>query len=475
MGVRSTLRRLGRAALAGVAVLAMLAPAVTPALAADPVLPRPTATVRFLEGISFSGTVTLPGTVPRLEIVVDIEGSTASFVADVSRSARIGTVDLEYVLATPGGAIMPGTDLSARFRATLEDGSSIDGPGVSVRYEDTRYNWRSLSGEVVTVHWVEGGTAFGRRALRIAEAAVAEVAALLGVIETDPIDFYIYADREAFYNVLGPAFRENVGGVALPEIRTLLANIGPDAIDDPWVGVVIPHELTHLVFDTAIRNPYHDPPRWLNEGLAVYLSESYGPGDRGLVEDAIATRRLMPLRALVGQFPTTEEQFRLAYAESVSAVDVLVRRYGEAAMVRLVRSYADGVTDDEAFRAALGTDVAGFEAAWLDAIAAPEPTAFGPLDAPPGPFPSDWLSSAPAPGEIPGDTEPPGPTASASPGTPEAPGGSDGAGLLSGLVAAALVLAGVAVWLARRNRIAARPAADAGSSADAGVRDEGSP
>ena len=31
-----------------------------------------------------------------------------------------------------------------------------------------------------------------------------------------------------------------------------LANIAPDAVDDPWVRIVIPHELTHLVFDTAV-------------------------------------------------------------------------------------------------------------------------------------------------------------------------------------------------------------------------------
>jgi hypothetical protein len=39
---------------------------------------------------------------------------------------------------------------------------------------------------------------------------------------------------------------------------------------------VVPHELVHLVFDTAVKNPYHFPPRWLNEGLAVYLSEGNG-------------------------------------------------------------------------------------------------------------------------------------------------------------------------------------------------------
>ena len=38
------------------------------------------------------------------------------------------------------------------------------------------------------------------------------------------------------------------------------------------------------MFDTAVDNPYHFPPRWLNEGLAVYLSVGYDTSDRSAVE-----------------------------------------------------------------------------------------------------------------------------------------------------------------------------------------------
>ncbi len=93
----------------------------------------------------------------------------------------------------------------------------------------------------------------------------------------------------------------------------------------------------------------------------------------------------MPLRALGGQFPTTADRFYLAYAESVSAVAFLVREHGEEALVSLINSYADGVTDDEAFLAAVGLDVAGFERAWLDDLGADVPTQHGPQPAPAGP------------------------------------------------------------------------------------------
>ncbi|MEA2607958.1 MAG: hypothetical protein QOJ75_201, partial [Chloroflexota bacterium] len=286
-----------------------------------------------------------------------------------------------------------------------------EGPLASVRYEDTRFAWKTLTGTYVTVHWAQGDDAFGRRALQIGDKAVADTSRLLGVTETSPIDFYIYPDTKSFYDVLGPAARENVGGVAFPDIRTLLANIGPDAVNDAWVGTVIPHELTHLVFGTAVDNPYHAPPHWFNEGLAVYLSQGYVSGDRSQVANAVGDGSIMPLAALDGQFPTTADRFSLAYAESVSALDYLIRTYGQAALVILIHAWGGGVSDDDAFHSALGVDVAGFQAGWFKAIGAPEPSPAGPKPAPPGPVPPGWPGGAAV---VPGSVSTPSGDASAT-------------------------------------------------------------
>ncbi|MCI0582240.1 MAG: hypothetical protein L0227_04970 [Chloroflexi bacterium] len=434
-----------------------LLPTATPALAADPILPQPTADVTFLSDIEFSGVARLSGGLERMEIVIDIQGSGGSFVAEVPVPDDSGGVKLSYVLDTAGGSLFPNTTVEAHFRATLDDGSTVSGPTVSLRYEDTRLDWNVRTGKFVTVHWTAGGAEFGRRALQIADDAVEEVTDLLGVTESEPIDFYIYASNDDFYDVIGPGARENVGGEAHPDIRTLFAQISEFQIDASWVGSVIPHELTHLVFDTAVANPYHYPSRWLNEGLAVYLADGYTPGDQVAVERAVEAGTLMPLTALTGQFPTTNDQFGLAYAESASAVDFLVREYGRAAMVQLVRSFADGVTEDEAFEAALGVDVAGFEAAWLADLGAEPPVPYGPVEAPAGPVPSDWVGGGEVPGPIvtasPGATEPP-----AAP-TPGGGGGGDPKGLLIALLAAGLVTVGAGIWLARRERAAGRAAA----------------
>lgn len=438
------------ASLLALASLVLAAPVV---LAATPTVSAPTATVTFLSSIAFRGDATLTTDVVRVELVIDVEGSKRSEVTEVPTTTRSGPTTLAYLLQTPSGDLLPNTDVTARFRLVLADGTSVVGPAITTHYDDTRYSWKIVTGEFVRVHYTDGGTTFGQRAAKIGDDAIRQVSTLLGVTETDPIDFYVYADRTAFYDVLGPGTRENVGGEARPEIRTLFANIEPSAVNDPWVGTVIPHELTHLVFDTAIRNAYHYPPRWLNEGIAVYLSEGYGPADRGAVADAVAADSIMPLDALTAQFPTTEERFRLAYSESVSAVSFLVDHYGRDAMVALVKSYKGGVSDDEAFQSALKTDVAGFETAWLASIGSPTPSPFGPKPAPAGPLPVGWGGAAPTAGTAPEASAEPTPEATAAPmPTPSGSGGGTSAGADAILGVLFIAVAAVFIGLGFRRR-----------------------
>ena len=459
------------AVLLAILALNLLAPVT---LGATPTVGAPTATVKFLTSIAFKGTASLTSDVVRVELVLDFEGSTRSEIVDVPTTVKSGAASLAFTLDTPSGDVLPNTDITARFRLTLGDGSTILGPATSVHYEDTRYTWKTVSGEFVRVHYTDGGASFGQRAVKIADDAISEVSSLLGVTENDPVDFYIYADRTAFYDVLGPATRENVGGEALPNIRTLFANIEPSAVNDPWVGIVIPHELTHLVFDTAVHNAYHYPPRWLNEGIAVYLSEGYGSSDRNAVNRSADDGSIMPLRALTAQFPTTAERFSLAYAESVSAVWFMVDKYGRDGMVSLVKAYAGGVSDDEAFQAALGTDVSGFEAAWLASVGAPTPSPFGPQPAPAGPLPSGWGGAAPTAGTAPGDSG--NAAATTSPGEAPVPGdaGSGGGGAVAVLIVIAAAV-GVGIWLRRRQAIIPTMPAVAAAVPDAAPPVEAAP
>lgn len=386
----------------------------------------------------------------RIEQLTRLEGSDIVFAdqlgdADVSRQADGAWVVAGSDLAT----ITPNTRYHVRLRVTTAEGIFL-GPEASVLVEDRRFVWQVRESDRLRLHWYEGDDAFARRALRIGEDAVTTAEAFLGVQLPGKVDIFIYADQAPFRDAIGPSSPENAAGVPFPSIRTFFALIRPEQIDSSWVEDVVPHELVHLVLDAAI-GPGIDMPLWLNEGLAVYLSIGYGDADRRMVREAVRSGTLVPLDGLVGTFPSdaTGARSLAAYAEAVSAVDFMVRTYGQDRLARLVAAFGESGAD-EAFETGLGTDTAGFGAAWLAALDT-KGTVYGPQPAPRGPLPSDWQGPPPAAGLLPSASPSTGPTA--APAAPGPPSGGDPAAILAIATLVTLltfVALAVAVTRARR-------------------------
>lgn len=443
------------------ALLVVAAATPTTVLAAEGIVAfeAPSATSTFPTETSWRQAFRSPSEPIRVELMTRLEGTETWLVQEVPFTATAaGAYEVAY---TDLGFQLPNSRLEYRFRVTPEGGAPETGPVARLAIDDERVDWQTLEGDVIRLHWQAGDESFARRALRIAEDSVAETAALLGVTETEPIDFFVYADDEDFQSALGPGTKEFVAGRAIAEIRTLFAEIKPTEIGSPWLSIVVPHELAHLVFDTATANPYHPAPHWMNEGLATYLSEGYSEGQRQRVANAIDRGTLLPLASLTDGFPSDrEELFYLGYAEGASAIDFFVRTYGQERLVQLIRSYGDGVTDDEAFEAATGEGFAAFESAWLADVGADVPKTYGPTEARPGRAPVGWAG-----GNVAGPSE-----------TPPDELGSSASGIPPLAVAVALIVALglvlVAVVMVRgRRRLGgeALPATDQPEPAPAGL------
>jgi hypothetical protein len=389
--VTSYARRLSLPTLLALGLLGALV--VGPARAAAPTFGTPTATAPLNGTAVFSTTFTADSAPARVELLLDFPGVPATSVIEAQVSGGGGSFSAQ---ATYDGHILPNSLLSYRFRLTDASGAQVVGPSAQLLTVDDRFNWQTVSGQVVNLHWYGADASFGQRALAIGEQAISQASNLLGVTENQPIDFYIYADEQAFYDALGPGVRENVAGTAIPEIRTMFGYILPSQISQDWVSILITHELTHLVFDTATHNLYHPAPHWLNEGIATYLSEGVSARWQAALADGESSGTLIPLQGMEATFGAGDTRFQLGYAESVSAVDYFVRTYGDQQLWTLVRSYSQGLSDDDAFRQAIGLDVAGFNAAWMQSLGVPVPAALGPQPGPTGPLPPDWLGLPPA-------------------------------------------------------------------------------
>ncbi len=206
--------------------------------------------------MTFDVSLTSSAAPARVEIHLLFPGEVGPFVAQVDTPAT-GTAALHYSLDVSGGGhIAPNTPITSTWVAFPKDGGQpVSSAPDTFLYQDTTQKWQTLQDGIVTVHWTTGPQSFAQRAAEYAVKAIDTMATTLGIAETKPLDFFIYADDAAFRAALGPGTRENVGGTAMTQIRTLFAEFTPDILNDPWVGITVAHELTHQVIDDATEQP----------------------------------------------------------------------------------------------------------------------------------------------------------------------------------------------------------------------------
>lgn len=418
-----------RATLAATVALAALAP--TAAFAQEPTFGEPTAVAVLGEPITLRTTISGDDLVA-VDVLVRLDETETDVVLQARQVEPAGTwqVQEEIDISTAGYCACifeapspPNTSFDYQFRVTSGDGRVTLGPVGEAVVVDDRFEWRTFEQDLVRVHWYEGDDAFARSAAEVANSAIERAGELLGTTLPEPVDLFVYDTQQALLEAVSPN-RENIAGQAHSSIDTMFVWIA--GTDSPATAEeVIRHELTHLVFNEATQNDYHSPPTWLNEGVAVYLSAGYTPYWRSPVDAAVANNTLIPLPGLNGQFPSTPNGFLLGYGESVAAVDFFVRTHGEPKLWELVRSYAEGLSDDDAFTRATGGDLDDFSDAWFESLQLEPPEPAGPQPGQPGPEPPDWGGDEPQQpaSPVPGASATPDATApsSAAPGPSRAP------------------------------------------------------
>ncbi len=483
---QSFVRMVGRfASLVLATSLALTAGLASPALslADQPTFGTPSAVTTLGQPLVFTDTIN--GTdIASVDVLVTLAGYPPMIVLAAQPTGNPGEwqvtsqVDVASSIECTcfaNGPSEPNTRLTYQFRVHASDGTIALGPQAQATVTDDNFQWQTLTDGMVTVHWYQGDQAFAQSAANVANDAIGKAAQLLGVNLPQPADLFIYATQQALINAVAPA-RDSIAGQADATIGTMFVWLPPSQPASQQ-AVTIAHELTHLVFNQAVQNPYHEPPRWLNEGIAVYLSEGYSGQWRDEISSAVAANHLIPLDGLVGLFPSPTDEFYLAYGESVSAVNYFIQTYGDQKLWALVRSYSQGLSDADAFSQAIGIDADTFNAQWMTSLGVTVPPSYGPQPGPPGPVPSAWTnqpsasqssgapgSGAPASG-APATPQPASsggvavlagqtPAATANPGAPtENTGSSDFADVLVIVLVIALVAAvGIGAWLVLRPR-----------------------
>jgi len=319
----------------------------------------------------------------------------ATFQAEFTASTNITAVTLEYgvdqltcgtVIAkafpeiTPSkdvqvewtwdmrqsGSMQPGVTLWWRWVVTDANGAQFPSPQKTILWLDDIHDWKVISGGKINLHYYEGGSAFGQELHDSAVQALNRLTNEVGVSTDKPVDILIYASQNDLRDAIlyEPAW---IGGQASAETNSVIIAVSPDNLD--YGKSTAAHELTHVLIGHLTFSCLGFVPTWLNEGLAVYGEGGPQADEQGFLDQAVSDNTLISLRSLSGNFPESDLTY-LAYGESGSVVDFLIRKYGRDKMNALLLALKNGATADEALQTIYGFDTDGLEDAWRASIGA---------------------------------------------------------------------------------------------------------
>ena len=135
-------------------------------------------------------------------------------------------------------------------------------------------------------------------------------------------------------------------------------------------GNILKHELCHLLIHKHLNRV--QIPRWFDEGIAQWVSDGVMDivHDRkeALLAKAAFSNRLIPLGTLNKGFPGNEDALRLAYEESKSFVDYIIRTCDKSRLLEILRLMKNGVSLREAIVESLGTPLFEMEENWRQSL-----------------------------------------------------------------------------------------------------------
>jgi tetratricopeptide (TPR) repeat protein len=199
----------------------------------------------------------------------------------------------------------------------------------------------------------------GTAVLETLGAAYNEFARRLGFRPQDPITVVLQTEA-AFQDARTPewAVGVNDGAIRVPVRGLEGKTVSPQQVP------VLRHELAHSFIAARTGG---NCPTWLQEGVSQWLEGGDPTREDATLAEAARRGGVHPLITLEAPFQTLPPaDVSRAYAESLSAVAHILRRRGDAGVVRLLAALGDGLPSEEALPVALALSYPELQKSWED-------------------------------------------------------------------------------------------------------------
>jgi hypothetical protein len=178
------------------------------------------------------------------------------------------------------------------------------------------------------------------------------------------VDIYLARSAKEYAEFNQSNVPEWSSGVAYTQLRKII--LKPGSYYDPGrYRETLFHEIAHMYIMEV--SPSGRVPVWLNEGLSMYLSEKSISWQESIaIGNAISANNLVDLEAIGNVLRFYQAKAETAYIQSFLAVQYLVAKIGEKAVVSMLYDFSSTMTVDEVFEKHLGYSYFEFELEWFD-------------------------------------------------------------------------------------------------------------
>ena len=208
-----------------------------------------------------------------------------------------------------------------------------------------------------------------KRLYNSAEEIRQEILDITGLKYEEKVEVIFASDKDEFFKIQpgGRNIPGWVSGIAYSHLRLIILKPldGRDIRHNSLKGI-LSHEYSHIVFGSAMRG--RNPPRWLNEGLAMTHAGEGSLLRQGHLTWAMATGRLIPLEKITYFFPVDSNYAQIAYAESFDFISYLRTKYGELRFRNVLSEYIRGKDLNQALLDILGKDLKSLERDWREKL-----------------------------------------------------------------------------------------------------------
>jgi hypothetical protein len=318
----------------------------------------------FPRGVSFSISFHAPAEVKevRLQYHLAPDGTGATAVASCTGGA---TTTCTFSLVSGAGiSIIPGAEITYHWEIEDAVGDQLSTDDKLYVHEDTRFTFKTLTQDNLTLYYHSGSDAQAQSVLHAAADTLQKIGALERVQVTFPVKVYLYATADEMQPAIAPG---GAGRGVLVRGEVVYSDTAMVSADVAALDIVR-HEVAHIVTGQATKGPF-GIAGWLNEGISVYSQTKPLAQQADALQSAIDNDRVLSFKELNSPASgSVAATVGLYYGEAGSIVKFLVETYGADKFADLLKVFKDGTTADKGFQAVYGFDQLGMENAWRASV-----------------------------------------------------------------------------------------------------------